>query len=725
MLRHFLCIALVASSLFAQAQQSITLEDIYKKGTFRVKSVPGFTALKDGRRYTQLDPKDGSSDIRVYDLASGKPGEFVFQAGRHPISGKPLTIESYAWSEDESRLLLFTENEPVYRRSSLQRVYVYDRNLGTIVPVHSDKVMHATFSPDGLKVAYVYQNNIYYKDLVTREVVAVTTDGRKNEIINGNADWVYEEEFSISKAFFWSPDSKYLAYYRFDERRVPEFTMTLFDSLYPTPYQYKYPKAGEANSVVDIFVYHLKSKALALCELPEGRSGKDYYIPRIQWTKSAHQLCILKLNRHQNHLQFLFADAKSGKTRKVFDERNKWYIDINDDLTFLPDRESFVFSSERSGFNHFYRYNWKHEELTALTKGNYDVDALVGVDEQKGVVYYTAAVNPLERRLYSVDLDGEGRRLLTPEAGTHQITRIEGFRYFLDKYSTLNRPPVYYLRDRNGDIVRTLEDNKQLVETMRSFKLGRVRLQQIPGEKGVPLHAWMMTPPDFEKTRKYPVLMYQYSGPGSQEVADRFPIRDYFWHQMLAEKGYIIVCVDGTGTGFRGERFKKRTYQQLGNLESKDQMAAARYLSTLPYVDAGRIGIWGWSYGGFMAATCLFKGGSLFKAGIAVAPVTNWRYYDNIYTERYMRTPQENPEGYDKNAPEQMAAGLTGSFLLVHGTADDNVHVQNAMTLTDALIKADKTFDSEMYPNRNHGIYGGNTRLHLYRRMTDFILKNL
>jgi dipeptidyl-peptidase-4 len=586
-----------------------------------------------------------------------------------------------------------------------------------------DKVLHASFSPDGSKVAYVKDNNLYYKDLQTGKVVAVTTDGKRNEIVNGNCDWVYEEEFEFTKAYEWAPDSRHLAFYRFDERQVPEYTMTIYDSLYPTPYKYKYPKAGEPNSIIQIKIYDIASKQTVDADLG---SEKDQYIPRIKWTNDPSELCVYRMNRHQNELELLLANANTGATKVIYEEENPYYIEINDNLQFLPDNRSFIFNSERSGYNHFYRWNWKTKKLTALTRGNYDIDQLIGIDTVTRMLYYTAAeASPLERKLYAVDWTGRNKKVLTVEDGTHAITPINGYKYFIDKYSRLDIPPVYFLRDIEGNIIRTLEDNHELAATLKNYALGKIKFLKVPGDSGVMLNAWMITPPDFDKSKRYPILMYQYSGPGSQQVADRFPVGDYFWHEMLAEKGYIVFCVDPTGTGFRGEQFKKKTYLQLGNLESNDQIAVAKYLGTLPYVDKQRIGIWGWSYGGFMSSTCILKGSDVFKSAIAIAPVTNWRFYDNIYTERYMRTPQENPDGYDNNAPEKMAGNLKGKFLVVHGTGDDNVHFQNQVMLVNALIKANKEFDSEYYPNRTHGISGGNTRYHLYRRMTDFILNNL
>jgi len=709
-------------SIAQEAKKQITLEDIWQKNTFRIKSVPGFNAMKDGKRYTQLDQDGRHQYIRIYNLATGEKGNTLFDNAIQTLGGEQINIEDYTFSPDEQKLLLLAEGQHIYRRSVLYRVYVYDIKTGALQLLDYDKVLHATFSPDGTKVAFVKNNNLYYKDLQNNQTVPVTTDGEKNRIINGNCDWVYEEEFEFTRAYDWAPDGKHIAYYRFDESLVPEYTIAIYDKLYPTQYTYKYPKAGERNSVVQIKVYDLKTKNTINANV-----GKetDQYIPRIKWTQDPDELCIFRMNRLQNKLELLTANAETGKSHLLYKEENKYYIEINDNLEFLPDGHSFIFESEQDGYNHLYRWDWEHEKLTTLTQGDYDIESLIGIDKERKLVYYTAAENsPLQRSLYAIDWNGRNKRTLTEEKGTHSITPCAGFNFFLDKYSRLNKVPVYYLRNADGKIVRTLEDNKALQAKMDEYNLGRIRFTKI---KGVTenLNAWMITPPGFDSTKKYPILMFQYSGPGSQQVADRFPMGDFFWHQMLAEKGYIVVCADGTGTGFRGEAFRKKTYLQLGKYESDDQIAVAKHLGEMPFVDKDRIGIWGWSFGGFMSSTCIFKGNDVFKMAISVAPVTNWRYYDNIYTERYMRRPQENEKGYDENAPEKMADMLKGKFLLIHGTADDNVHFQNSVMLVDNLIKENKDYDSEYYPNKTHGISGGNTRLHLYRRMTEFILNNL
>lgn len=724
-MKYYLLIAslLVCQFVNAQGKKQITMDDLFKNNTFRVKSVPGFNGMKDGRHYTKIEQTGDVQIIKKYNLETGAELEVLFDNSKTLFNGKQLKFDDYSFSKDEKKLMLKAESQNVYRRSVLNKVYVYDIATKSIASVDNDKVLHATFSPDGNAVAYVKGNNLYTINFANGENKQVTTDGEWNKIINGNCDWVYEEEFEFTRAFDWSPDGKYIAYYRFDETNVPQFNMAMYGGLYPKDYQYKYPKAGEPNSVIEIKVYDVASGNIIKADIG---TETDQYIPRIKWTNDPKTLCIYRMNRLQNKLELLFANAATGKSEVIYTEENKSYIEINDNMEFLPDNSSFIFTSEVSGYSHLHRWDWKNKKLTDLTPGKYDIADITGVDKTKKLVYYTAAENsPAERKLYVINWDGKKRKTITAEDGVHSITPIEGYQYFLDKYSKINQPPVYYLRDADGKILKTLEDNKGLKDVMADYNLGNIAIKQIDLSGGNTFWTWMITPPNFDPNKKYPVLMYQYSGPGSQEVADRFPIRDFFWHQMLAQKGYIVFCADGTGTGYRGEAFKKKTYLQLGKYESDDQIAIAKWLGSQTYVDKSRIGIWGWSYGGFMSSTCVFKSQDVFKMGIAVAPVSNWRYYDNIYTERYMRTPKENAEGYDNNAPEKMAGNLNAKYLLIHGTADDNVHFQNAVMLTDALIKANKEFDGEYYPNKNHGISGGTTRYHLYKRMTDFILSNL
>lgn len=709
--------------LNAQGKKQITFDDLYKNNSFAIKSVSGFNGMKDGKHYTKIVNNGKTQLIVKCNLENVADSEVLFDNSKTMFAGKPITVDDYSFSQDEQKLLLKTESKNIYRRSVASKLFAYTIKNAGIEPIGSERVLHATFSPDASAVCYVANNNLHLVNYGAGSSDVIAGDGAWNKVINGNCDWVYEEEFGFSKAYDWSPDGNYIAYYRFDESKVHEFHMPMYEELYPKDYNYKYPKAGEDNSVVEIHIYDVKNKKTIKADIG---TETDQYIPRIKWTKDAGTLCVYRLNRLQNKLELLFVNATTGASEVIYTETNPYYIDIDDNLAFLPDNSSFIFDSEQDGYNHLYRYDWKKKKLTKLTPGDFDVAGITGIDEKNKLVYYTAAEKtPLERKLYAVSWDGKGKKVLTPEEGTHSVTAVAGFNYFLDKHSTLTIPPVFYLRNASGKILRTMEDNHELVAKMSEYAMGKIAFKEITKGNGEKFNAWMITPPDFDPNKKYPVLMYQYSGPGSQEVADRFPVGNYFWHQMLAQKGYIIFCADGTGTGFRGQEFKKKTYMRLGQLESDDQIAFARYLAEQPYVDKDRIGIWGWSYGGFMSSTCLFKGNEVFKAAIAVAPVTNWRYYDNIYTERYMRQPKDNVTGYDDNAPEKMAGKLKGKFLLVHGTADDNVHFQNSVMLVDALIKANKEFDSEYYPNRNHGIGGGNARPHLYKRMTDFILSNL
>lgn len=711
-----LTVCLRPESVLARQGKQITLEDIWSEQTFEVKSVPGFNALKNGREYTAVIK---GKQIDVFDLASGKAVRSLFES---PDS--MAAVEHYTFSDKEDKILLYTEGESVYRRSRLYRVWIYDIATRSLKLLDKDKVLHARFNPAGDRVAFVKANNLFLYDLKSDLLSAITTDGKKNEVINGNCDWVYEEEFSFTRAFEWSPDGGYLAFYRFDERRVKEYTIPYFEAgqNYPRWYTYKYPKAGEDNSIVEIRIFDVRTGKIRPADLgPEA----DQYIPRIKWL-NAQSLCVYRLNRHQNKLDFLEVDAGSGGTRLIYTETNPYYIEINDNFRVLDSGSAFIFTSEQDGFNHLFRVDLATGEARQLTRGNWEVAGLIGYHPEAGALYFTAGMDsPLERKLYELRLQDTTIRCLTPAAGVHNITPITGYRFFLDEYSSLNEVPVFRLIDNAGKTVRILEDNQALKRRLGKYALGNCRLLKVPGAEGDSLNAWMITPPGFKPSGQYPVLLYQYSGPGSQEVLNKFAFNNFAWHHMMAQKGYIVLCADGRGTGGRGQEFKKQTYMQLGNLESADQIAVARHMASLPFVDKKRIGIWGWSYGGFISATCIFKGADLFKTAVSVAPVTNWRFYDNIYTERYMRKPEENEAGYDKNAPEKMVDLLEGNLLIVHGVADDNVHFQNAAVLTDALIQANKQFQSEYYPNANHGIYGGKTREQLFRRITNYLLENL
>ncbi len=708
----------------ALAQQPITLEKIWAEYEFVPEYVSGFNFLNDGQSYTRLE----GDKVVKYDLLRGRQLGVVFdgaQAANDQYNGQ---VHSYAFSADEQKLLISTETEQIYRHSTRARYFVWDLETQTLTPVFREgKIRYATFSPQGDKVAFVYENNLYYKDLNSGEVVQVTRDGKRNEIINGATDWVYEEEFGFARAFQWSPDGQRIAFYRFDERQVPEFTMTNYKGgLYPEYVTFKYPKVGQPNSIVTIHVYHLDRKMTR--QIATG-DETDIYIPRIKWTRDPYLLCVFRMNRHQNRLELLLAETTTGKTSLMLEETSKWYIDIHDNLTFLADGRHFIWTSEQDGYNHIYLYDMGGQLVRQLTKGPWEVTDFYGVDEANGMIYFQAAMDsPMDRKVYAVRLDGKGRiKKLNRHDGWNSAQFSSTFDYFVNTWSTINTPPVFTVCDRNGKELRVIEGNIALRDKQRAYGVSQVEFFDFTTSEGVTLNGWMIKPPAFDATKQYPVLMYVYGGPGSQQVTDAWKGQNYWWFQMLAQQGFIVACVDNRGTGGRGAEFKKMTYLQLGHYETIDQIEAARYLGSQPWVDAERIGIFGWSYGGYMSSLCLLKGNDVFKAAIAVAPVTNWKWYDTIYTERYMRTASENPEGYEQNSPVNFADRLKGNYLIIHGMGDDNVHFQHTAEMVNALIAANKQFDTYFYPNRNHGIYGGPTRLHLYTKMTQFLhdkLKN-
>ncbi|MDF1550598.1 MAG: S9 family peptidase, partial [Bacteroidales bacterium] len=583
----------------------------------------------------------------------------------------------------------------------------------------------------GSKVAFGYQNNLYIKDLASGQEIQVSTDGEKNKVLNGIPDWVYEEEFSFSKAFDWSADGNKLAYIRFDESKVRTFDMTVFagdkprfeeNKLYPENRQWKYPKAGEDNSIVSVHIFDLETNKTVKAAIG---TETDIYIPRIKWTKDPNQLSIIRLNRLQNHIEMLFADAATGKTNVIYSEKNKYFIDADvlDHFSFLDDGKHFVYMSEKNGYFHIYYQSFDGKEIKQITNGNWDVTDFEGYDEKNKLFYYTSAeASPMARDLYVVDLKGKNKRKLSSQTGSNSANFSNGFQYYINTFSSIDEPTYVTLHDAKGSLIRILADNKKVAEKVKEYGGINKSFFSFKTSENVELNGWMIKPYNFDPNKKYPVLMYQYSGPNSQTVLNRWSVG---WENLLAQKGYIVVSVDGRGTGARGEAFRKITYLQLGKYETIDQIETAKYLGSIDYVDAKRIGIWGWSFGGFETLLALTKGSEYFKAGIAVAPVTNWRYYDNIYTERFMRKPQDNASGYDDNSPINFAENLKSKLLLVHGTADDNVHVQNSMEMSEALVQAEKQFSQFYYTNRNHGIYGGNTRFHLYTMMTNFVLENL
>jgi dipeptidyl-peptidase-4 len=697
------------------AQQNITLEDIFIKGTFSAQGVSGFNSMKDGKYYSAQDDND---NIIRYSFVTGAAVDTLLKS-----SDIKLKSFDYTWSANENKLLLQTNAKYIYRHSFSANIYVYDVQSKQLTQPVKDAVMLAEFSPDGNKLAYVRNNNLFYYDLVAKKETQITNDGKINSIINGSTDWVYEEEFALSKGFYWNNDGSQLAFYRFDESAVKEFTMTKFDNkLYPEEYKFKYPKAGESNSVLQVYVFDLGKASKQLINIG---TETDIYIPRVVWTKSNNTLCIQRLNRLQNKIELLLANTQDGSSKTIYTEENKAYIDVPE-ISFLGDNKTFIINSEKSGWNHLYQYDLNGTLVKQITQGNWSVDDVYGIDEKSKTIYVsTSEVNSAERYVYAISMDGKNKKQLTKRNGWNGATFNSNFSYFLLSNSSLTTPPFYALCDNSGKELRVLEDNKTLVTSFANYNMVKPEMISYKNAYGEDLNAFVMKPLNFDASKKYPVLMYVYGGPGHQLAVNRWMGSNYFWYQMLAQKGYMIVCVDGRGTGFKGEAFKKSTYLQLGKYEIEDQIYVAQQLGKLPYVDATRMGIWGWSYGGYMSSLGISKGADVFKAAIAVAPVTNWRYYDNIYTERYMRTPQENGKNYDDNSPINHVEKIKGNYLIIHGTADDNVHFQNSVEMVNTMINKGIKFDSEYYPNKNHSIGGSKTRLHLYDRMTRFILEKL
>ena len=708
---------------FAQSDtKELSLEDIWESGKFYPRSVSEIRSMNDGEHYCVLKDKE----IVRCSYKTGKEDKRILtkvQLNKAVGVGK-IKINDYSFSSDESKILIATETERIYRHSEKANFCIWDIKSETLSELSKNgKQRLADFSPDGSKVAFVRDNNLFIKDLVNNTEIQITKDGKDRHIINGTTDWVYEEEFSFTKGFFWSPNGKYIAFYKFDESKVKEYWMTTYGELYPEKYKFKYPKAGEDNSIVSIHIYNIADEATKVVDVGE---ETDQYIPRIKWTKNSNILSVQRMNRLQNKLEILFADVSSGKSEVVYSEENKYYIDITDNLRFLDDNTTFIITSEQDGYNHIYLYDFTQKQSIQLTKGKWDVVEIKGVNESKKLVYYISAEDsPMDRYLYSVKFDGSKKTKISKRNGWNGVKFSKNYKYYINTFSDANTPPVYSINTSNGEVKKELENNSALLKRMEDYGFSKQEFFTFKTSEDVELNAWIIKPKDFNPKKKYPVFVYVYGGPGSQTVENQWGWFNFVWFQLLAQKDYIVVSVDNRGTGFRGEEFEKCTYQKLGKLETIDQIEAAKWLGHQSYIDDDRIGIFGWSYGAYMSTLCITKGASYFKMAIAVAPVSNWRYYDNIYTERFMRTPQENGTSYDDNSPISYVSSLKGKYLLVHGTTDDNVHVQNSYDLVTALVKANKQFDMQFYTNKNHGIYGGNTRLHLYKKMTDFIIENL
>lgn len=702
------------------AQQRITVADFTTENKFSEQKVSGINWMNDGKFYTALS----ENKVIKYDITTGQPVETLVDGDAFQPE---LVIDAYTLSGDEQKILVQTHTQGIYRRSFVAQYFLYDLRLKRLFPLSSGGAQsYATFSPDGKKVAFVRKNNLFVVTLSDMGEEQLTTDGQFNKVINGTTDWVYEEEFSFVVAFEWGPDSKKLAYYRFDETDVKEYNLQLWGNfLYPVDYRYKYPKAGEKNSEVQIWVYDFATGQKT--NMNTGR-GADVYIPAIEWTTDPGTLSIRKLNRIQNEMTLYHANAATGEVKVVLHEKTDTYFDVEVlEVLYLANGSEFIRMSEEDGYMQLYLHSLDGKEIRKLTTGDFDVTDFLGFDERTRTLYYVSTeISPLERHFFALSLDGKRKEKLSREAGVHNINMSNDFQFYIDHHSTATQPSIATLfRTPKNVMLKVLERNAQLASTVRGYGVVAKDFFSFKNAEGVTLHGFMLKPHDFDSSKTYPVMLYQYSGPGSQEVRNAWGADHFYFHQMLAQKGYVVVFVDPRGTGGRGAAFKKTTYKQLGKYELQDHLDAAKYLASLDFVESDRIGIWGWSYGGYISSLAMTKGAGVFKMGIAVSPVTNWRFYDTIYTERYLQTPQLNPEGYDLNSPSTYAAKLEGGFLLMHGTGDDNVHVQNSIVLQDALINAGKKFDSFFYPDKQHGISGATTQHHLYSKMLNFIEKNL
>ena len=716
-----LAVAAMTGSFTAQPKR-ITLDDIWSRATFRPSGISSIRSMQDGEHYCVLT----RSGIEKYSYKTGeKVGVVCAFVDPMRKSVKPMPpIESYEFSQDEQKILLSAEFEPLYRHSGVSTYYVYNVAEGTMQRITMEgKQRLTTFSPDGKMVAFVRDNNLYIMTLGSLKETQVTFDGKFNEVINGTTDWVYEEEFAITRGFYWSPDSKRIAFYRFDESKVKQYSMQMWGSLYPENYTYKYPKAGEDNSVVDVLIYDLESQKTLKLNIG---SQNDQYMPRIQWTKNPNVLAMMRMNRLQDKMELLLADARTGVITPLYTEEDDAYVDVPDTWMFLNDGKHMLLTSERDGYNHIYLYDLDGRLVNQITKGSYDVVSICSVNEKDGIIYYLShETSPLNKELYSIDFKGKKKKRLSDKPGWYSASFSANSKYYISTFTDANTPPVYTLHQSDGKLLKTLVDNADLRERMREYGVGHKTFGTLTTSLGSDLNYYIILPPDFDSTKQYPLFFYVYGGPGNQQVTNSYGYSDYYWFHMLAQNGYVVACFDGRGTGGRGAHFKKMTYKNLGKMECEDACEAARWFAKKSWIDANRIGIFGWSFGGYLSTLSILKGHDVFKSAIAVAPVITWRYYDNIYTERFLQRPQDNPHGYDDNSPLNFANLLEGNYLLVHGTGDDNVHFQNAVDMVTALEAAGKQFEFRIYPNKNHSIYGGNTRLNLYQLMTDFIYRKL
>jgi dipeptidyl-peptidase-4 len=764
---------------------TLTLESIFKDPSLYPKPGNFGEFAPDGKHFIELkleepqpsDKKTSNSPIAwslIKKDIEGKSNTPIVLFDAHWFDKTPPQ-GSYEISSDEKFMVVQYEMQQVYRHSFTAKCYVVDLQNHKITYI-PERMRYPTLSPDNKRIAYVKNNNVFIYDLLAAKEMQITTDGEENKIINGAVDWVYEEEFTMDNGMRWSPSGGFLAFYHFDESKVKEFSMDMFNSksLYPSQTQWKYPKAGEDNAKVDVHIYCLNDQKTRIAKT---NSEKDQYLPRIQWTQTDQFLSIQRLNRWQNHWELLFCTPLNGDCNLILEEVDSAYVEITDNLTFIPKTTQFIYSSEKSGFNHLYLHDYSEciekgivstncaatqRYSKALTSGPFDVIRFLGyVDATKSIVYSSSEQSMIDDHVYCIGLNGKGKKRLTEPGYNYNVSLGPNAIYYTESRSNNSNSPIveHRIKRMDGKWGKEVELNSAWSEKMKSLNLGQVKFDEYATDTSVTgywktefwhlaaqngwdaktaiaqyeIHQQLLNkqitytiyPPNFDASKKYPVLMFVYGGPGSNQVRNQFGSRNFFYHQYLASQGYIISVVDNRGTGRKGAIFKKSTYLELGLLESTDHAYAAKQMAKLPYVDASRIGIWGWSFGGYMSSSAITKHSDVFKAAVAVAPVTHWKFYDNIYTERYLRRPIDNPLGYENNSPLNFTDGIKGNYLLVHGTGDDNVHWQNSAEMINAMIKSGAKYDSEVYPNRNHGIGDRAASFHLYRRMTNFILEKL
>jgi len=709
-MKKFLLTLTVLAAFQNISAQEITLDKIYS-GYYRGKGIAGITSMKNGENYLVIEP----TGIAKYSYkTSQKEGNLV-----------DGSFESYEFSDDESKILLLKESQPIYRHSFLGVYDVKDLKSGKNLSLNDGKpVQEPRFSPDATKISFIVENNLFYQDLNSGKITQITEHGVKNKVLNGLADWVYEEEFGHARLYEWTKNSADILFVKLVETDVPEIYIPIYGkSLYPNEMRYKYPKAGEKNSVASAYIYHLADGKKSKVNLD---NFKNYYIPNVFQTANPDEIVLITSQRTQNASDVLKVNTKTGQATKLFTESDdKWIDTDNVTLEFLEDN-SFLWASERDGFRHLYWYDKDGKLKKQVTKGNWEVTEYYGYNPKSQEIFVqTTEKGSINKVVSKINIQNGKSQLISNADGNNSANFSKNYNYFIETSSTAAKPYTYILKDGNGKQLKELQNNDDQLKKLQADNFSVKEFITIPNTAGDQMNAWIIKPKNFDQNKKYPLFMYQYSGPGSQQVANSWDNGNALWFEMLAQKGYIIACVDGRGTGFKGAKFKKVTYKNLGKYEIEDQIAAAKWLGNQKYIDKTRIGIFGWSFGGYMASLAMTKGADVFKTGIAVAPVTNWRYYDSVYTERFLLTPQENPAGYDENSPTTYANLLKGKFLLIHGTADDNVHFQNSMEFSEALIQNKKQFEFMAYPDKNHGIYGGQTRPQLYQKMTDFILENL